>query len=191
MDTPAPLVMKPMMLSPGTGVGSRRTDEAVVQPSTRMPCTAWRARLLRRSGRLVDAVDGIFLVGPSGCAGSHRPDAVDGTRGGHAAVADGGVQIVERGEGQPLEDQRQDLVAHDVGRGDAVGAQLALKLRLPWTMFSSRRSFLNHCLIFVRAAPLLARLSQSRLGPGAFFDVRMSTMSPFLQHVVKSSRCGR
>ena len=50
---------------------------------------------------------------------------------------------------------------------------------LPWTMFSSRRSFLNHCLIFVRAAPLLARFSQSRLGPGAFFDVRMSTMSPF------------
>ena len=46
-------------------------------------------------------------------------------------------------------------------------------------MFSSRRSFLNHCLIFVRAAPLLARFSQSRLGPGAFFDVRMSTMSPF------------
>ena len=50
---------------------------------------------------------------------------------------------------------------------------------LPWTMFSSRRSFLNHCLIFVRAAPLLARFSQSRLGPGAFFDVRMSIMSPF------------
>ena len=46
-------------------------------------------------------------------------------------------------------------------------------------MFSSRFSFLNHCLIFVRAAPLLVRLSQSRLGPLAFLEVKISTMSPF------------
>ena len=53
------------------------------------------------------------------------------------------------------------------------------KLCRPLTMFSSRFSFLNHCLIFVRAPLLLQIFSQSRLGPGAFFDVRMSTMSPF------------
>ena len=46
-------------------------------------------------------------------------------------------------------------------------------------MFSSRRSFLNHCFIFVRAEELFASWSQSRLGPGADLLVRTSTMSPF------------
>ena len=49
----------------------------------------------------------------------------------------------------------------------------------PRSMFSSRRSFLNHCFIFVRAEPLFAILSQSRLGPAAFFEVLTSTISPF------------
>ena len=50
MDTPAPRVMKPMMLSPGTGVQQRENlMRQLSSPSTRMPCTAWRARLLRRS----------------------------------------------------------------------------------------------------------------------------------------------
>ena len=49
----------------------------------------------------------------------------------------------------------------------------------PYWMFSSRRSFLNHCFIFVRADELLASCSQSRLGPGALLEVRTSTMSPF------------
>ena len=50
MDTPAPRVMKPMMLSPGTGVQQRENlMRQLSSPSTRMPCTAWRGRLLRRS----------------------------------------------------------------------------------------------------------------------------------------------
>ena len=62
----------------------------------------------------------------------------------------------------------------------ALMPQLALKLLLAVDdVLLAALFFLNHCLIFVRAAPLLARFSQSRLGPGAFFDVRMSTMSPF------------
>ena len=104
-------------------------DEAVVQPLDEDAVHGVARTLVAALGRLVDAVDGVFLVGLL-VAQDLVADAVDGARGGHAAVADGGVQIVERGEGQPLEDQRQDLVAHDVGRGDAVGAQLALKLLL-------------------------------------------------------------
>ena len=49
----------------------------------------------------------------------------------------------------------------------------------PRMTFSSRRSFLYHCLILVRAEPDLAILSQSRLGPGADLEVRISTISPF------------
>ena len=55
----------------------------------------------------------------------------------------------------------------------------ASNISLPRAIFSSRRSFLNHCFIFVRAEPLFAMFSQSRLGPGAFFAVRTSTISPF------------
>ena len=55
----------------------------------------------------------------------------------------------------------------------------ASNISRPRWMFSSRRSFLNHCFIFVRALELLASCSQSRLGPGALLDVRTSTMSPF------------
>ena len=40
----------------------------------------------------------------------------------------------------------------------------------PRMMFSSRRSFLNHCLILVLAEPLWAIFSQSLLGPGADFE---------------------
>ena len=81
---------------------------------------------------------------------------------------------------------RQDLVVRDVGRRDAVGgAARAQTCSLPWTMFSSRRSFLNHCLIFVRAAPLLASLSQSRLGPGRVFRREDVDDVAVLQHVVE------
>ena len=45
-------------------------------------------------------------------------------------------------------------------------------------MFSSFFSFLNHWRILLRASLLLA-IIQSRLGPLAFLEVRISTMSPF------------
>ena len=45
-------------------------------------------------------------------------------------------------------------------------------------MFSSRFSFLNHCLILVRAWLLWQMFSQSRLGPLALLEVMTSTMSP-------------
>ena len=46
-------------------------------------------------------------------------------------------------------------------------------------MFSSRFSFLNHWRILERASLLLAIFIQSRLGPLAFLEVKISTMSPF------------
>ena len=48
----------------------------------------------------------------------------------------------------------------------------------PVTMFSSRRSFLNHCLILFRASLDLQIFIQSRLGPWADLEVITSTMSP-------------
>ena len=48
----------------------------------------------------------------------------------------------------------------------------------PVAMFSSRRSFLNHCLILFLASLLLAIFIQSRLGPWAALEVMTSTMSP-------------
>ena len=47
--------------------------------------------------------------------------------------------------------------------------------------FSSRFSRLNHCLILVRAWLDLQMPSQSRLGPLALREVRISMMSPFFQ----------
>ena len=54
----------------------------------------------------------------------------------------------------------------------------ASKLVLPRTMFSSRFSRLNHCLILMRAWFDWQMFSQSRLGPLADLDVRISTISP-------------
>ena len=45
-------------------------------------------------------------------------------------------------------------------------------------MFSSRRSCLYHCRIFVRALLVRTNPSQSRLGPALFLLVEISTMSP-------------
>ena len=73
-------------------------DEAVVQPLDEDAVHGVARTLVAALGRLVDAVDGVFLVGLL-VAQDLVADAVDGARGGHAAVADGGVQIVERGEG--------------------------------------------------------------------------------------------
>ena len=50
----------------------------------------------------------------------------------------------------------------------------------PLAMFSSLRSFLNHWRILLRASLDLAIFIQSRLGPLAVLEVRISTMSPFL-----------
>ena len=52
------------------------------------------------------------------------------------------------------------------------------KLVRPRVMFSSRFSRLNHCLILERAWLDLQILSQSREGPLADLEVRISTMSP-------------
>jgi len=46
-------------------------------------------------------------------------------------------------------------------------------------MFSSLRSFLNHWRILLRASLDLAIFIQSRLGPLAVLEVRISTISPF------------
>ena len=43
---------------------------------------------------------------------------------------------------------------------------------------SSRRSRLNHCRILLRAPELATNCSQSRDGPCAVLEVRISTMSP-------------
>ena len=59
----------------------------------------------------------------------------------------------------------------------------ASKLARPRSMFSSRRSRLNHCLILFRAWLLLHRFSQSRLGPLAVLEVMISTISPFCRVV--------
>ena len=44
---------------------------------------------------------------------------------------------------------------------------------MPCATFSSRFSFLNHCLIFVRAWLELQMFSQSRLGPLANYEFAM------------------
>lgn len=51
----------------------------------------------------------------------------------------------------------------------------------PVAMFSSRRSFLNHWRILLRASLDLQIFIQSRLGPWADLEVMTSTMSPFLR----------
>ena len=48
----------------------------------------------------------------------------------------------------------------------------------PWATFSSRFSRLNHWRILARAWLLLASFIQSRLGPLAFLEVMISTISP-------------
>ena len=55
----------------------------------------------------------------------------------------------------------------------------ASKAARPLAMFSSFFSFLNHWRILLRASLDLAIFIQSRLGPLAFLEVRISTMSPF------------
>ena len=53
------------------------------------------------------------------------------------------------------------------------------KAARPVAMFSSRRSFLNHWRILLRASLDLQMFSQSRLGPLADLEVITSTISPF------------
>ena len=58
----------------------------------------------------------------------------------------------------------------------------ASKAARPFAMFSSFFSFLNHWRILLRASlqdSPVAIFIQSRLGPLAFLEVRISTMSPF------------
>ena len=55
----------------------------------------------------------------------------------------------------------------------------------PVAMFSSRRSFLNHWRILLRASLDLQIFIQSRLGPWADLEVITSTMSPFFSGVSK------
>ena len=55
----------------------------------------------------------------------------------------------------------------------------ASKAARPLAMFSSFRSFLNHWRILLRASLDRAIFIQSRLGPLAALEVRISTMSPF------------
>ena len=50
----------------------------------------------------------------------------------------------------------------------------------PLTIFSSRSSFLNHCLILDLASLVLTIFSQSRLGPCGEAEVIISTISPVL-----------
>ena len=54
----------------------------------------------------------------------------------------------------------------------------ASKEARPVAMFSSRRSFLNHWRILLRASLDLQIFIQSRLGPLADLEVMTSTMSP-------------
>ena len=58
----------------------------------------------------------------------------------------------------------------------------------PLTMFSSRRSRLNHWRILERALLERAIFTQSRLGPWADWEVTTSTMSPFFRRVSKGTR---
>ena len=77
------------------------------------------------------------------------------------------------------------LITVDMGMPARLSS--ASNISLPWRMFSSRRSFFNHCLILVRAVPLLQMVSQSRLGPGAALLVWISTISPFCSTWVKGT----
>ena len=57
----------------------------------------------------------------------------------------------------------------------------------PVAMFSSRRSFLNHWRILLRASLDLQIFIQSRLGPWADLEVITSTMSPLFSGVSKGT----
>ena len=61
------------------------------------------------------------------------------------------------------------------------------KAERPWMMLSARRSFLNHWRILFRASLLLHSFIQSRLGPLADLEVRISTMSPLESFVSKGT----
>ena len=52
------------------------------------------------------------------------------------------------------------------------------KAARPVAMFSSRRSFLNHWRILLRASLDLQMFIQSRLGPWGRLEVMTSTISP-------------
>ena len=56
-------------------------------------------------------------------------DAADGLLGGEAAVADGGVELLQGAVGGPAEDVGQKLRVHDLLHGDAAVLQLRLKGR--------------------------------------------------------------
>ena len=57
----------------------------------------------------------------------------------------------------------------------------------PVAMFSSRRSFLNHWRILLRASLDLHSFIQSRLGPWADLEVMTSTIWPFWSWVSKGT----
>ena len=57
------------------------------------------------------------------------------------------------------------------------------KAARPVAIFSSRRSFLNHWRILLRASLDLQMFIQSRLGPLADLEVMISTISPFFSGV--------
>ena len=57
--------------------------------------------------------------------------------------------------------------------------QYSCNSSFPRTIFSSLNSFLNHWLILFFACELFTIFNQSRLGPLAFWEVTISTRSPF------------
>ena len=112
------------------GAAAGKFDQAVVQ-SGHQHAVDGLALLQRRFfpplGGLVDLVQHGLFFGGLLAAEQFVVHPVDGLGGGDAAVADGGVQVLHRGEGHALQKLGQQLLVGKDGGRQALGAQLRLK----------------------------------------------------------------
>ena len=105
--------------------------------------------------------------------------------GGHAAVADGGVQLVQGAEAHLLEDEGEHVLGGDGGQGEAHVLELRLEGGAAGGDVLLPPLLLEHWRILLRASLDLQIFIQSRLGPWADLEVMTSTMSPFFSGVSK------
>jgi hypothetical protein len=134
---------------------AREFDKAVVEPLDYHPAGGVARRdVLRQLYRLrLHRLDVILL------------DAGHYLRQQYAAVADRGVEFVIVVEMLPLGYLGDEVVVFFALEQYAVAAEFLLYFGAAFGYFSSRRSFLNHERILLRASPVRTIFSQSRLGP--------------------------